>query len=276
MKYVKCVLPNFCIILLYMEEEPTIDLRLRASKLLQFKFDERELRDKLDKWRCLQGDVPRTNVSDCVINSLHFLDIIKNQHVANDLANIANKHSNISLEQLLNLLFTFLDNKHIIGWYPITDTVHDGYSDWYSVIKEQLLTGYASLLLLRSNDLIGHAVIVYKDIHGKLYIFDPQQYSIYDEDNWRRYFLANDYSNMYLIYKSGKRLYSSTKSNIRKSKISDEPPLKRTRRSTSPPKSPKKSKRTQRSRTPYNSPKKSKRRQHSRTENIFPKINLTP
>ena len=246
MKFVKCVLPNFCIILLYMEEEePTIDLRLRASKLLQFKFDERELRDKLDKWRCLQGDVPRTNVSDCVINSLHFLDIIKNQHVANDLANIANKHSNISLEQLLNLLFTFLDNKHIIGWYPITDTVHDGYSDWYSVIKEQLLTGYASLLLLRSNDLIGHAVIVYKDIHGKL-------------------------------YKSGKRLYSSTKSNIRKSKISDEPPLKRTRRSTSPPKSPKKSKRTQRSRTPYNSPKKSKRRQHSRTENIFPKINLTP
>jgi hypothetical protein len=205
------------------------NLRNQDTKLLQFKLDKKILEDKLNNWTCLQPDVHREDANDCVINSLHFLDIIKNRELAEEFAKIANIHSKTSLDKILDLLFTFLDARHNSSTYS-TATY-----EWLPIIKKQLLSGHATLLLLSKEPPPGHAMIAYKDNDNNLYLFDPQQYTLYNEDTFDDYFKV--YTMLTLLYTSNKRVLSATRNVIRKNK--NERPAKRTRRS-SPPISPQK------------------------------------
>jgi hypothetical protein len=213
---------------LYSKENRLDKSPTRPYRLLQFQFNEKRLRDKLSDWSCLQSDVPREDANDCVINTLHFLEVIKNREISEQFAKIANAGNIPTLDKVLELMFTFLDGKHNSSKYS------PPFDSWIHILREQLSPKYATLVLLERDPPPGHAVIAYKDGDNTLYIFDPQQSMVYTEDKLQEYFLENEYSKLSLIYKSPKRLLFTTKTAIRKDKETVIHPSKRTRRTPIP------------------------------------------
>ena len=59
----------------------------RKTKLLQFEIKP----NAIENWRCLNPHIPRAEAKDCAIQSLTFLQVIKDRKLAEYYADIAHK-----------------------------------------------------------------------------------------------------------------------------------------------------------------------------------------
>ena len=66
----------------------------RKTKLLQFEIKP----DAIENWRCLNPHIPRHEANDCAIQSLNFLQIIKDRKLAEYYTDIAHKKGGVFLE----------------------------------------------------------------------------------------------------------------------------------------------------------------------------------
>jgi len=207
----------------------------RPSQILQVSYDEKKLNSKLKEWICLQSHTERSLTHDCVINSFHFLDIIKDRNLAESLAeNLNVRMYGMSEPEILKTLFEFLGNQHGIREYIVNK--NNNYKDWIDVLKSELKPNNLTVGLFKyhpdSMDFVeGHAVIIYNDKNGIIHIFDSQQLiTVSSEKKIIEY--LNKYYAMYLISSPYKRKASDITLRIRKRKHSNSPPLKKNRRNT--------------------------------------------
>jgi len=242
----------------------------RRSKLLQFKYDDNKFREKLRTWKCLQSHIPREKVTDCVVSSLHFMDIIAERKFAEDSSQyLTNFKSGVTDDEIVNEMFKYFGNQHGFSEYNYDDSNPNPYQKWIDILNRELKKEHLTMVLLKQTH-SGHAVIVYKDKDNQLHLIDSQQLTIDSTDRAiSDYFKSDNYIKLSLIQTPIKRALSPSVSS-RKTKSSNERLLKRTtRRSRSPESmsiSPKiisnKTRKRKRS-SPLNIRKTNKKRSHS-------------
>jgi len=209
----------------------------RKSKLLQFKYDDDKLREKLRNWKCLHSQHSRGDVTDCVVSSLHFMDIITDRKLAEDMAQYLTAYKlGITDNEILIELFKYFGNQHGFSEYDYDESnnIHP-YQNWIDTLKRELKKEHLTMVLLKQST-SGHAAIVYKDKKNQLHLIDSQQLTIASLDkDISDYFTNDGYIQMLLIKTPSKRALSPNASTRRKTKISNGQPVKRTtRRSPSP------------------------------------------
>ena len=207
----------------------------RQSKLLQFKYDDNKLREKLRTWKCLQSHIPRKKVTDCVVSSLHFMDIIAERKFAEDSSQyLTNFKSGVTDDEIVNEMFKYFGNQHGFSEYNYDESNPNPYQKWIDILNRELKKEHLTMVLLKQTH-SGHAVIVYKDKDNQLHLIDSQQLTIDSTDRAiSDYFKIDNYIKISLIQTPIKRALSPSVSS-RKTKSSNERLLKRTtRRSRSP------------------------------------------
>jgi hypothetical protein len=206
------------------------------QKLLQFKYDDNKLRDKLRTWNCLQSHIPRNTATDCVANSLHFMDIITDRKVAEEYAKHLALTKGARYPDIESQMFTYFINQHGFSEHNRDKT---NSMKWIDILNRDLKIEHITMVLLRNNigdghDSLGHAVVVYKDKKKQLHLIDAQQQTFMSTDTAiSNYFnVGNRYIKMILMQTSNKRIRAV--STIRKQKSPNTRQSKRTRRSRSP------------------------------------------
>ena len=208
----------------------------RKSKLLQFKYDDNKLREKLHTWKCLQAHVPREKTTDCVISSLHFIDIIADRKVAEDSAQYLTEFkSGVTDDEIVNEMFKYFGNQHGLSEHNYDESNPNPYQKWIEILNRELKKEHLTMVLLKQTH-SGHAVIVYKDKDNQLHLIDSQQLTIDSTDRAiSDYFKSDNYIKLLLIQTPSKRALSPNALSLRKTKSSNERLSKRTtRRSRSP------------------------------------------
>lgn len=230
-----------------MEEIPAVYISNVRSKLLQLKYDDNKLREKLRTWNCLQSHIPRKKATDCVVSSLHFMDIITDRKVAEDSAQYLTtfKHG-ANYDDIVYELFKYFRNQHGFSEHNLDETNNmNPYKEWIEILNRDLKREHLTMVLLkytvagkdgRADTLGGHAAIVYKDKDNQLHLIDSQQETVASSDKEiSDYFKTDRYVKLILIKTSNKRTLSQNALTLRKTKSSNERLSKRTtRRSRSP------------------------------------------
>lgn len=208
----------------------------RKSKLLQFKYDDNKLREKLRNWKCLHPQHSRGEATDCVVSSLHFIDIITNRKLAEDLSKYLNtfKHV-ITSNAILVELFKSLGNQHGLSEYDYDESIPDPYQKWIDILKHELKKEHLTMGLFTKQSTAGHAVIIYKDSNDQLHLIDSQQLTVKStEDDIANFFIDEDYVKMILIKTPSKRALSPSVSSRKTKSFNGQPVKRTTRRSRSP------------------------------------------
>jgi len=219
-------------------------LKRKPTTLLQFILEP----TKISRWTCLNPDIKRSEAIDCTINSLHFLDVIKDRKEAEDFSRkIQLNDNNLSMKGIgsdtfIELLEKYTPENYIMMTMYINKNRDNSYTSWISLLNKKIKPGNATFVLYNNQDNSGHVVIAYKDIKNELYILDTQQLTSYTGNNEiKTYFTKENINVLHLIYLFPKktRKYSARKMKIRKSSThSDRKTRKRRRLAThSQPKS---------------------------------------
>jgi hypothetical protein len=210
--------------------------------------------EKLEQWKCLDPNYPRDKAHDCTINVLSFFDLLDrdNAETIAEYKNIEATNPNAFkkgtlpievTEHLYQVLTTDIKRDYKFFSFPF----NAGYADF---LKQQIPPGHGTLILLRSDQPVGHDIIVAVDEKGLLVFIDPQQYNIYYTPEMIEQALKG-YTHFNLLFSSLKKAHmlSETKFNVRKNK-DDVHPTKRQRTSYGGKrgKKNKKNKRTKRTR----------------------------
>ena len=145
----------------------------RKSKLLQFKYDDDKLRGKLRNLKCLHPQHSRGEVTDCVVSSLHFMDIITDRKLAEDIAQYLTTYKlGITDNEILVELFKSFGNQHGFSEHNLDNTNNmNPYQNWFDTLNQELKKEHLTMVLLKQSS-IGHAVIVYKDKDNHLHLID--------------------------------------------------------------------------------------------------------
>lgn len=174
----------------------------KHGKLVSWKIPEDVMDDiepylpeKVKKWKRLQSHIPKTATTDCVINSLAFLDVIKDRDFAEQWANWANTNpqKGITTDELLQLVSDYFT---ISKKLKITTLIQP---PKYSIIDELNNNEYTLALGRRTNGM-GHAVVIIKK-NGVLSVFDPQQEIVHcglpEIDEW---YTSSNFSHIEYLY----------------------------------------------------------------------------
>lgn len=208
----------------------------RRSKLLQFKYDDNKLREKLRTWKCLQSHIPREKATDCVVSSLHFMDIIAERKFAEDSSQyLTDFKSGVTDDEIVNEMFKYFGNQHGFSEYNYDESNPDPYQKWIDILNRELKKEHLTMVLLKQTH-SGHAVIIYKDKDNQLHLIDSQQLTIDSTDRAiSDYFKSDNYIKLSLIQTPIKRALSPNAFGLRKTKLANQHISKRTtRRSRSP------------------------------------------
>lgn len=176
-------------------------------ELFQLEYNDNKLREKLRNWVCLQPDVPRDKVHDCVISSFHFIDIIKDRTLAEEYATYLNKHklTGVTGNAILNELYKYIKKTATFSEYDFDKSKQNPYQKWLNIINKELKPTHITILFLKDAK-TGHAINAYKDENNELYLIDSQQHDIipsHDSIDKQQalfdFFTSNNYVNMTLI-----------------------------------------------------------------------------
>ena len=151
----------------------------KKHELFQLEYNDNKLREKLRDWVCLQPHVPRGKVSDCVISSFHFIDIIKDRTLAEEYATHLTKHklTGVTEDAILNELYKYIKKTATFSEYDYDKSNKNPYQKWLNIINKELKPTHITILLLKQAN-AGHAINAYKDENNELYLIDSQQHNI--------------------------------------------------------------------------------------------------
>jgi hypothetical protein len=236
----------------------------RKTKLLQFEIKP----DAIENWRCLNPHIPRHEAKDCAIQSLTFLQIIKDRKLAEYYADIAHKKGGVFLET--ETIPMFIYNNHPDNYEAIF-VLHNFWGNkpfdkWYKILDKKLKQGHATILnawYTKNNKRGGHAFVIGKDRTNTLYAWDPQQHLFLPGyDGLHKYFSDQNYDQMaYIVKKSKKsRKRSSSKS------VSNQPLKKTKKRNTISPMDISKKSSKKRSSSSSKKHRKTRRKTHKKRD----------
>ena len=153
-------------------------------ELFQLEYNDKELRDKLSNWICLQPELPKGQVTDCVISSFHFIDIIKDRLLAEEYAKHLTKHNltGVTEEDILNELYKYIKKTPTFSEHDYDKPKKKKYTKWLNILHQELKPRHITIILLK-NTTAGHAINVYKDENNVLYFIDSQQRQVIPSDN---------------------------------------------------------------------------------------------
>ena len=190
------------------------------KKLLQKRiYDEQFIKT------CLNPELKRNTVTDCVINSIYFLDFI-DEITAKEYSKIANSKKGLKIDKTIEILFDLFKRQERNINFKLNNAA--GYKSLQNIFKNKLLLekGYGTVAFFSNNNTkTGHAVVIARNILGELIIIDLQQERIYKgEIEINSFINTNVFDNIILLYDTFKR--KSVSIGIRKS------PFKNTRKKT--------------------------------------------
>lgn len=187
----------------------------------------------IDNWRCLNPEVPPSKRVDCSVQTLTFLDIIKDRKVAkyySDLANFEDKY--LYPYEIIQFIYNNYPSQYYEQNYNKNVFSNIPFDKWYRLLDEKLKPGKATFISAfrsvsdKRPEVTGHAFVIGKNINGSLYVYDPQHYTYLEGyDGLHKYFSTEDFSWIVFIIERPKkgRRRSTTKS------VSDQP-VKKTRK----------------------------------------------
>jgi hypothetical protein len=215
-------------------------------ELFQLEYNDTELREKLRDWVCLQPEIPREKVTDCVISSFHFIDIIKDRTIAEEYATHLTKHNltGVTEDAILNELYKYIKKTATFYEHDYDKSKKKPYKKWVDILNTELKPKHITILFLKDT-ITGHAINVYKDENNVLYLIDSQQHTVIPSDNNTDkeeeiydYFEDNDFVKMVLIFiptdNSLKRKHDDTLKIRKRSPSEKNTPKRTTRRSPTP------------------------------------------
>jgi len=176
-------------------------------ELFQLEYNDTELREKLRDWVCLQSEIPREQVTDCVISSFHFTDIIKNRTIAEEYAKHLTKHNltGVTEEAILNELYKYIKKSATFSEYDYDNSKKNPYQKWLNILNKELKPKHLTIIFLKKATQ-GHAINVYKDEKNSLYFIDSQTRNVipsgndtYDEEEIYDFFEDESFIKMGVI-----------------------------------------------------------------------------
>jgi hypothetical protein len=186
-------------------------------------------KEKLINWKRLNPDVPKNIATDCTINVLHFLGVIENREIAENLAKYRNmnKRGTYNAEVLKFIFDSFNKNpefkvNHVINTKTEEEILNELNNDEYTIAQYS-----------RANT-EGHSVIITR-LDNEIYVYDPQQETLCHFQKLPDMIKDQKYvSTDYIIKDKIARTRKSTTIKLRKSKSSNDRPVKRRRTSSTP------------------------------------------
>lgn len=176
-------------------------------ELFQLEYNDTELREKLRDWVCLQPEIPREKLTDCVISSFHFIDIIKDRTIAEEYAKHLTKHNltGVTEDAILNELYKYIKKSATFSEYDYDKSKKNPYQKWLHVLNKELKPKHLTILFLKKTTQ-GHAINVYKDEKNVLYFIDSQTRDVipsgndtYDEEEIHDFLAEEGFIKMGLI-----------------------------------------------------------------------------
>ena len=186
-------------------------------------------KEKLVNWKRLNPDVPKNIATDCTINVLHFLGVIENREIAENLAKYrnVNKRGTYDFELLKFIFESFNKNPefkvhHVINTKTEEEILNELNNDEYTIAQYR-----------RVNNM-GHSVVITK-LDDEIYVYDPQQEEFCHFQKLPDMIKDQKYvSTDYIIKDKIARKHSPTTIKLRKPKSSNDRPIKRRRTSSTP------------------------------------------
>jgi len=169
-----------------------------------------------DSWKCLNPYIPRDEAKDCTIQTFHFLDIIKDRKLAEQIAKYVhdkNGTHSIEHEQIPLYIFKYAEDIYNVERVDYMSWATKPFFTWYKILKKNLKKGYGTIINGHRGG-NGHSFVVGKDKNDILYVWDPQQ-SIFKTgyDGLHDYMKKGEYITMYYITKKADKPRRSSKSN---------------------------------------------------------------
>lgn len=161
--------------------------------LANFKYNKNKTEEK---WVALNKQYPRELISDCVINSIAFLQKL-NRKEAEELSYFVNeRRTGFSLDELHELLFE-KDNIKYGFHYMYEKDSFPGYNYNIHTILSKLKSGYGTVLLMfkeertsenydDSSNISGHAVVLIKKNDYEAEIIDAQMEKNYEMKKYKQ------------------------------------------------------------------------------------------
>lgn len=159
----------------------------------------------LTAWSRLNADVPKQEATDCVVNSLHLLGVLKNRAFSEAIAKKINtKKKGLYDYQILHLIYEYLNRKE--GVYSEETKTTAGL---YRGDLQHMKNGEYTFAIFR-NVVISHAVVLYKH-EDTIYVYDPQQEHSCSETELQEWIKDGKYYGIdFLYYEKTARLRSKT------------------------------------------------------------------
>jgi hypothetical protein len=178
----------------------------RRGKLMVWKVPQ----STIQNWSRLDTQISKSQATDCVVNSLHLLGVLKNRAFSSAIAKQVNaKQTGLSDKEIIHFIYEYLNRKE--GVYSeetkTTAGIYDGNID-------DLNNGEYTFAIFRGLK-FGHAVVIYKH-ENIVFVYDPQQERSCSEtelENWikEREFYQVDF----LYFEKVARLRSKSKTNTK-------------------------------------------------------------
>lgn len=167
----------------------------------------------IHEWKILNQDIiPRNNAYDCYYNVLAFLKIIDyneaklyslqaNTKSLEDKTNKAVIYENF-FDLLSNHYYSKKYQKHSFHLRNVEIENNEYLLETFFKNNLENETGTIVWLNRKDPKMIGHCIIVYKDIVGHLYFLDPQQGKIHPLINWTGWLEKHGFISFEMIFKS--------------------------------------------------------------------------
>ena len=194
-------------------------LKRKKKKLFQLEIKP----TAIEHWKCLNPTVPHNERIDCSIQSLTFLDIIKDRKEANYYSDLANfKKILLSRDDIVQFIYNNHPSKYEQKIVNKTVFSKVPFDKWYKLLDEKLKPGYATFVSayrpinfsrLKAD---GHAFVIGKNKDGTLYVYDPQHDKyLPGYDGLHKYFTEQEFN--YIIFiierpKDGRKRSSASSS----------------------------------------------------------------
>ena len=181
----------------------------RRGKLMVWKVPQ----STIHNWSRLDTQISKSQATDCVVNSLHLLGVLKNRAFSEAIAKQVNaKKNGLSDNEIIHFIYEYLNRKE--GVYNMETKTTAGI---YDGNIEDLKNGEYTFAIFRGLK-FGHAVVIYKH-ENKVFVYDPQQERSCSETELEIWIKEREFYRIdFLYYEKVARLRSKTKtkSNTRK------------------------------------------------------------
>ena len=221
------------------------ELDKRKLTIKKFKIE----RNKFKTWMRLQRDTNICTVTDCVVNVLFFLDVIKNRSFAEEMAKYVNTRARgMDSMEILNKLYSSNLEREDLKSYKLQFIKYDLFtpdydSSKFDVLKKELKNNegvFVGLKYKKKKDIplfsivqLGHAVFICK-IDDDLWLVDPQQMNTVKYGPDLDKYITDHSIIQYVVaaeYPKRVRMFEDTTTKIRKNKQNSFP-NKRTRKNS--------------------------------------------